>query len=54
MGLLLNLASAWWGLALLALSLVSYFVLPGLFYLLMAILGGGGMIALGIYVRNRW
>ena len=54
MGLLLSFASAWWGLALLALSLIGYFLLPGIFYIWMAILGGGGMIALGIYVRNRW
>jgi hypothetical protein len=54
MGLLLSFASAWWGLGLVALSLIGYFLLPGIFYLWMAILGGGGMIALGIYVRNRW
>ena len=54
MGLLLSFASAWWGLALIALSLISYFVFPGVFYLLMAILGGGGMIALGMYIRFRW
>jgi hypothetical protein len=54
MGLLLSFASVWWGLALLGLSLVSYFLLPDIFYLIMAFLGGGGMIALGIYVRNRW
>jgi hypothetical protein len=54
MGLLLSFASIWWGLALLGLSLISYFLFPGIFYLWMAILGGGGMITLGIYVRNRW
>jgi hypothetical protein len=54
MGLLLSFVSVWWGLALLGLSLVSYFLLNDIFYLLMAFLGGGGMIALGIYVRNRW
>ncbi|MFZ2096846.1 MAG: hypothetical protein WAV05_09430 [Anaerolineales bacterium] len=54
MGLLLSFASVWWGLGLVALSLIGYFFLPGIFYLWMAILGGGGMIALGIYVRNRW
>jgi hypothetical protein len=54
MGLLLSFASIWWGLALLGLSLIGYFLLPGIFYIWMAILGGGGMIALGIYVRNRW
>ena len=54
MGLLLSFASAWWGLGLLALSLLGYFLLPGIFYLWMAFLGGGGMIVLGIYMRNRW
>jgi hypothetical protein len=54
MGLLLSFASVWWGLALLGLSLTGYFLFPDIFYLWMAFLGGGGMIALGIYVRNRW
>jgi len=54
MGLLLSFASVWWGLAITALALVSYFLLPGTFYLLMAILGGGGMIILGLYIRTRW
>jgi hypothetical protein len=54
MGLLLSFASVWWGLGLLALSLVGYFLLPDIFYLWMAVLGGGGMIALGVYVKNRW
>ena len=54
MGLLLSFASVWWGLALVALALIGYFLLPVMFYLWMAFLGGGGMIALGIYVRNRW
>jgi hypothetical protein len=54
MGLLLSFVSAWWGLALLALSLIGYFLLPGIFYLWMAFLGGGGMIALGVYIRLRW
>jgi hypothetical protein len=54
MGLLLSLASVWWGLALTGLALVGYFLLPGIFFLWMAILGGGGMIALGLYIRYRW
>ena len=54
MGLLLDSASVWWGLALTALALIGYFLLPGIFYLWMAILGGGGMIALGLYIRSRW
>ena len=54
MGLLLSFASIWWGLAITILALVSYFLLPGVFYLLMAIVGGGGMIILGLYIRMRW
>jgi hypothetical protein len=54
MGLLLDFVSIWWGLALTALALIGYFLLPGVFHLWMAILGGGGMIALGLYIRTRW
>jgi hypothetical protein len=54
MGLLLSFVSIKWGLAITALALIGYFLLPDFFYLLMAILGGGGMIALGIYIRYRW
>ena len=54
MGLLLSFASVWWGLSLTVLALVSYFLLPDIFYLLMSILGGGGMIILGFYIRSRW
>ena len=54
MGLLLSFSSVWWTLPITALALVGYFLLPGIFYLWMAILGGGGMIALGLYIRFRW
>jgi hypothetical protein len=54
MGLLLSFASVWWGLALVGLSLCSYYLLNDYFYFIMAFVGGGGMIVLGIYVRNRW
>ena len=54
MGLLLSFASVWPGLIITVLALVGYFLLPGIFYLLMAIMGGGGMIALGLYIRSRW
>jgi hypothetical protein len=54
MGLLLSFAPIWPGLAITALALIGYFLLPGYFYLWMAILGGGGMIALGLYIRSRW
>jgi hypothetical protein len=54
MGLLLSFASVWWALPITALALVGYFLLPGIFYLWMGILGGGGMIAFGLYIRSRW
>jgi hypothetical protein len=54
MGLLLSFVSFWWGLALTALALTGYFLLPDFFYLWMALLGGGGMIVLGLYIRYRW
>ncbi len=54
MGLLLSFASVWWGLALSVLALSAYFIFPSAFYLVMAFLGGGGMIALGLYIRSRW
>jgi hypothetical protein len=54
MSLLLSFSSIWFSLAITAISLAGYFLLPGYFYLWMAILGGGGMIALGLYIRWRW
>ena len=45
MGLLLSFSSVWWALPITALALVGYFLLPGIFYLWMGILVGGGMIA---------
>jgi hypothetical protein len=53
MGLLFSFSTVWWTLPITALALVGYFLLPDIFYLWMAILGGGGMIALGVYVRSR-
>jgi hypothetical protein len=54
MGLLFSFASVWWALPITAVALAGYFLLPGIFYLWMAILGGGGMIVLGLYIRSRW
>jgi hypothetical protein len=54
MGLLLSFTSIWPGLVITALALIGYFLLPGIFYLWMAILGGGGMIAFGLYIRSKW
>lgn len=54
MGLLFSFSSTWWALPITALALAGYFLLPDIFYLWMAILVGGGMIALGLYIRLRW
>ncbi len=54
MGLLFSFASVWWALPVTALALIGYYFLPGIFYLWMAILGGGGMMLLGVYIRLRW
>jgi hypothetical protein len=54
MGLFLSVASIKWALVLTALALLGYFFLPGFFYVWMAVLGGGGMIALGLYIRSNW
>jgi hypothetical protein len=54
MGLLFSYSASWWALPLTALALAGYFLLPQFFYLWMAILVGGGMIVLGLYIRLRW
>ncbi len=54
MGLLFSFSSTWWALPITALALAGYYLLPGIFYLWMAVLGGGGMIALGLYINSRW
>ena len=54
MGLPFSFSSTWWALPITALALVGYFLLPDFFYLWMALLVGGGMIILGLYIRSRW
>ncbi len=54
MGLLVSFSSTWWALPITALALIGYFLLPNFFYLWMGILGGGGMIALALYIHSRW
>lgn len=53
MGILFSFSSAWWPIPITALALAGYFLLPGFFYLWMAVLAGGGMIALGLYIYLR-
>lgn len=54
MGLLLGFQAVWWVLPISALTLAGYYLMSDYFYLWMAILGGGGLIALGVYIRTRW
>ncbi len=54
MGLLLSFAAIWWPLPIAALVLACYFLLPQFFYLGVGLLGGGTMIALGLYIHYRW
>jgi hypothetical protein len=53
MGLVLSFSATWWALPITVLALIGYFLFPDIFYLWMAILGGGGMIALALYLRPR-
>jgi len=54
MGLLLSFSATWWALPIAALALIGYFLFPSIFYVWMALLVGGGMIALGVHIRVRW
>jgi hypothetical protein len=54
MGLLLSFTTTAWALAVAAVALIGYFFFPGIFYLWMGILGGGGMMALAFYIRAKW
>lgn len=54
MGMLFSFSTVWWAVPVSILAVVGYFLLPGIFYLWMAILGGGGMIILGLYIHFRW
>lgn len=54
MGLLFSFSSSWWAVAITILALAGYFLLPDYFYLWLAVFGGGGMIALALYIRTRW
>ncbi|MCB9135783.1 MAG: hypothetical protein H6636_10175 [Anaerolineales bacterium] len=54
MGFILSYSPVWPGLFIIGLMLAGYFLLPDFFYLCMSLLGGGGMIFLGWYIRSRW
>lgn len=44
----------WVGLAITALILVGLFAFPGVFWLWMAVFGGGALVGTGFYVRHCW
>jgi hypothetical protein len=54
MGLLFSFSSVWWAPLITVLALAGFYLFPGYFFLWLALLGGGGMIALGVYIRLRW
>jgi hypothetical protein len=54
MGPLVSFSSVWWAIPITILALAGYFLLPGFFYVWIAVVGGGGMIALALYIRSRW
>jgi len=54
MALLFKAVSVWLGIAVITLAFIGYYLLPDFFFLWMSILGGGGMIAAGFYIRSRW
>lgn len=54
MGLLFSFSGYWWPLPIAAMVLVGYYLLPEFFYLWLAILGGGGMITLALYIHWKW
>lgn len=54
MGLLFSFSFTWWVLPITVLALAGYFLLPGFFYLWMAVLVGGGMITFGVYIYMKW
>ncbi len=54
MGLWVEPRLVWLGLFVTALALVGYFALPAIFFILMAVLGGGSMLGTGLYILRNW
>ena len=54
MSLLLTFLPFWLAPGITALTLIGYFFLPHQFHLWMAVLGGGGLMALSRYIKHRW
>ncbi len=49
-----SLFMLWLGLAVTALTLLGFYVIPGWFNLWMALTGGGALLGAGSYIRLRW
>lgn len=54
LGLWLERIITWVGLAVSVLGLIGYFLLPDIYYLWMAFLGGGTLFVSGIYILRTW
>jgi hypothetical protein len=54
MSFLMSYSAVWLALFVTAVAFASYFLLPGYFYLCMALVGGGTMIGGGLYIHLKW
>jgi|SRR5579884_340466 len=44
----------WLGALVTVMTVLGFYLLPNLFYLWMAFIGGGSLLVAGLYIRNRW
>lgn len=54
LGVLFDITSVTYGIVLTILALVGYYVFPGIYFLWMAILGGGSLTGGGVYLWRKW
>lgn len=54
MGLWLDNCMVWLGLGITALTVIGLVLVPAWFFLWMAVMGGGTLIATGLIIRRRW
>lgn len=54
MGLWLDRIFLWIGLGVTAIAIAGYLLLPAIFGLWMAVLGGGALLWSGVYIHRRW
>lgn len=53
-GLFFDRYMVWIGLGMTALMMLGVYMLEPYFYIWMAVVGGGGLVATGLLIRNRW